>query len=112
MKHFNNFFVVFFSRFIAELFKLKMLTEGIMHGCIQKLLRSSDEDSLECLSGLLKNIGKELSNNMKAVRFIHIYYVTMHELCTFKFFITPHALGLLTTKLPTLHYPTRTVFSR
>lgn len=47
-------------RFIGELFKLKMLTENIMHECLFKLLRSKDEESLECLCRLLKTVGKEL----------------------------------------------------
>jgi len=59
--------VVLFSRFIAELFKLKMLTESIMHDCVRKLLKNADEDSLECLSRLLTNIGKDLSKNVKSV---------------------------------------------
>ena len=36
--------------FIEELSKLKMLSEGIMHECINRLLHSgSDEESLECM---------------------------------------------------------------
>lgn len=48
------------SRFIGELFKLKMLTETIMHDCVYKLLRSGDAENLECLCTLLTIIGKEL----------------------------------------------------
>ena len=47
-------------RFIGELFKLKMLTENIMHECLIKLLRSADEESLECLSRLFSTVGKLL----------------------------------------------------
>ncbi|XP_077467645.1 eukaryotic translation initiation factor 4 gamma 1 [Stigmatopora argus] len=47
-------------KFIGELFKLKMLTEVIMHECIGKLLRNQDEESLECLCRLLCTIGKDL----------------------------------------------------
>ncbi|XP_078696975.1 eukaryotic translation initiation factor 4 gamma 1-like isoform X4 [Branchiostoma floridae x Branchiostoma belcheri] len=47
-------------RFIGELFKLKMLTENIMHDCVVKLLKSNDEESLECLCRLLTTIGKDL----------------------------------------------------
>lgn len=47
-------------RFIGELFKLKMLTESIMHNCVLKLLKAKDEESLECLCRLLSTIGKEL----------------------------------------------------
>uniref|UniRef100_A0A8C6M1P0 Eukaryotic translation initiation factor 4 gamma 1 n=1 Tax=Nothobranchius furzeri TaxID=105023 RepID=A0A8C6M1P0_NOTFU len=47
-------------KFIGELFKLKMLTEVIMHDCILKLLKNHDEESLECLCRLLSTIGKDL----------------------------------------------------
>ncbi|XP_053379565.1 eukaryotic translation initiation factor 4 gamma 1-like isoform X2 [Mercenaria mercenaria] len=47
-------------RFIGELFKLKILTENIMHDCVFKLLRTKDPDNLECLCQLLTTIGKEL----------------------------------------------------
>lgn len=55
-------------RFIGELFKLKMISETIMHECVFKLLRSegnSQEESLECLCGLLTTIG-ELLDHKKA----------------------------------------------
>nr|XP_061793761.1 eukaryotic translation initiation factor 4 gamma 3-like isoform X2 [Nerophis lumbriciformis] len=47
-------------KFIGELFKLKMLTEVIMHECVIKLLKNHDEESLECLCRLLTTIGKDL----------------------------------------------------
>ncbi|KFQ12702.1 Eukaryotic translation initiation factor 4 gamma 3, partial [Leptosomus discolor] len=47
-------------KFIGELFKLKMLTEAIMHDCVVKLLKNHDEESLECLCRLLTTIGKDL----------------------------------------------------
>ncbi|KAK2822412.1 hypothetical protein Q5P01_022477 [Channa striata] len=47
-------------KFISELFKLKMLTEVIMHDCVVKLLKNHDEESLECLCRLLSTIGKDL----------------------------------------------------
>merc|ERR1719193_2547100 len=58
-------------RFIGELFKLKMLTEPIMHDCICKLLSKKeakqpdkhDEESLECLCRLLSTIGKDLDHD-------------------------------------------------
>ncbi|XP_011407685.1 PREDICTED: eukaryotic translation initiation factor 4 gamma 3-like [Amphimedon queenslandica] len=50
-------------RFIGELFKLKMLSESIMHECIVRLLRStSDEEALECFSRLITTTGKELDH--------------------------------------------------
>ncbi|KAF5900718.1 eukaryotic translation initiation factor 4 gamma 1-like isoform X1, partial [Clarias magur] len=47
-------------KFIGELFKLKMLTEPIMHYCITELLKNQTENSLECLCKLLTTIGKDL----------------------------------------------------
>lgn len=47
-------------KFIGELFKLKMLTEVIMHDCIVKLLKNHDEESLECLCRLMTTIGKDI----------------------------------------------------
>ena len=54
-------------RFIGELFKLKMLTENIMHDCVFKLLRTKDPESLECLCRLLTTIGKELDTDKARV---------------------------------------------
>jgi len=55
-------------RFIGELFKLKMISEKIMHEIILKLLSVTDkpkstmEDHLELFSKLLNTIGKELDH--------------------------------------------------
>ena len=46
---------------IGELFKLKMLSETIMHECIARLLKSSsDKVSLECFGKLIMTTGKDL----------------------------------------------------
>jgi predicted transcriptional regulator len=48
-------------RFIGELFRLSMLTVGIMFDCIERFLKQeNDEKNLECLCLLLTTIGKEL----------------------------------------------------
>ena len=50
-------------RFIGELFKLKMLSETIMHECITRLLKSSsDEEALECFGKLIMTTGKDLDH--------------------------------------------------
>eukprot|EP00106_Octopus_bimaculoides_P008013 XP_014775455.1 PREDICTED: eukaryotic translation initiation factor 4 gamma 3-like [Octopus bimaculoides] len=54
-------------RFIGELFKLNMLTEKIMHDCVSNLLKSRDEESLECLCRLLKTVGKEVDSDVSKV---------------------------------------------
>lgn len=47
--------------FIAELFKVKMLSATIMHECVVRLLRSSsDEESLECFATIMTTTGKLL----------------------------------------------------
>ena len=53
------------SRFIGELFKLRILSVKIMHQCIIRLLKDDDEESLECLCRLLSTIGKELETPMQ-----------------------------------------------
>ncbi|KAL3861762.1 hypothetical protein ACJMK2_007784 [Sinanodonta woodiana] len=66
-------------RFIGELFKLKMLTENIMHDCVFKLLRTKDEENLECLCRLLKTIGKELETD-KAKPRMDQYFAQMQKI--------------------------------
>ena len=39
-----------------------MLTEGIMHDCLLKLLCSNNENSLECLCELVTTVGKKLDH--------------------------------------------------
>merc|ERR1719319_978142 len=47
-------------RFIGELYKLQMLTARIMHECVKKLLKTTDEESLECLCKLVTTVGQIL----------------------------------------------------
>ncbi|KAK3105045.1 hypothetical protein FSP39_015996 [Pinctada imbricata] len=70
-------------RFIGELFKLKMLTENIMHDCLFKLLRAKDEESLECLCRLLFTIGKELDTD-KAKPRMDQYFNQMEKIVSEK----------------------------
>ena len=51
------------NRFIGELFKLDFLTEKIMHSCIESLLKTKDEDRLECLCKLLTTIGRKMDHD-------------------------------------------------
>lgn len=63
-------------KFIGELFKLKMLTEPIMHDCVVKLLKNHDDESLECLCRLLTTIGKDLDfEKAKVTRPTVCYYI-------------------------------------
>ena len=47
-------------RFIGELYKVKMLTDRVMHEIIKKLINQVDEESLECLCWLFNTCGKKL----------------------------------------------------
>lgn len=48
-------------QFIAELFKLRMVSDTIVHECIRRLLRSTfDEESLECVAIMFTIAGKYL----------------------------------------------------
>jgi translation initiation factor 4G len=47
-------------KFIGELYRIQMLNGRIMHEIIQKLLRETDEESLECLCRLITTVGKIL----------------------------------------------------
>ena len=52
-------------RFIGELYKLQMVTARIMHECVKKLLKTRDEESLECLCRLLTTVGQVLDQETK-----------------------------------------------
>lgn len=64
-------------RFVGELFLLKMLPEAIMRYCIDKLLESPNEESLECLCKLLSTVGKDLDTEDAKVTQAHVYTLIM-----------------------------------
>ncbi|GAB1610039.1 eukaryotic translation initiation factor 4 gamma 1-like isoform X1 [Argonauta hians] len=66
-------------RFIGELFKLRMLTEKIMHDCVSNLLKSRDEESLECLCRLLKTVGKEVDSDVSKST-MKVYFQEMKDI--------------------------------
>jgi translation initiation factor 4G len=69
-------------RFIGELFKLQMLTEGIMHECIKKLLgnvENPEEEEIESLCKLLTTVGC-LLDTQKARAHLDVYFSRMREL--------------------------------
>ncbi|KAA1470390.1 hypothetical protein DENSPDRAFT_696704 [Dentipellis sp. KUC8613] len=70
-------------RFIGELFKLQMLTERIMHECIQKLfgnVENPEEEEIESLCELLTTVGQSL-DTQKAHARMDLYFSRMKELC-------------------------------
>ena len=67
--------------FIGELFKLKMLSEIVIHECLVRLLQSSsDTDCLECFARLLTISGKDVDKPeakvckyIKTILFVDIF---------------------------------------
>ncbi|XP_057499098.1 eukaryotic translation initiation factor 4G-like isoform X1 [Actinidia eriantha] len=69
-------------RLIGELYKKRMLTERIMHECIQKLLgqdQNPDEENIEALCKLMSTIG-EMIDHSKAKEHMDAYFGTMANL--------------------------------
>ncbi|KAL1710170.1 armadillo-type protein [Schizophyllum commune] len=68
--------------FIGELFKVQMLTERIMHQCVQKLLDNVDnpeEEEIESLCKLLTTVG-ELLDTPRAHAHLDVYFARLKEL--------------------------------
>ncbi|KAJ8367007.1 hypothetical protein AAFF_G00334000 [Aldrovandia affinis] len=59
--------------FICELFKLKMLTEAIVHDCIVHMLKGHREHLLEGLCCLLSTIGKDFDSQKAKPRMDQYY---------------------------------------
>ncbi|KAL0425445.1 UNVERIFIED_CONTAM: Eukaryotic translation initiation factor 4G [Sesamum radiatum] len=69
-------------RLIGELYKKRMLTERIMHECINKLLgqyQNPDEENIEALCKLMSTIG-EMIDHPKAKEHIDAYFDIMAQL--------------------------------
>lgn len=69
-------------RFIGELFKFSMLTEKIMHLCIQKMLSNAttpEEEEIESLCKLLTTVGKLLDEG-KARNYVDVYFERMNSM--------------------------------
>jgi len=69
-----------------------------MHDCLFKLLRSSDEDNLECLCQLLMTIGQELDNKQSKVQHLLTYLLnclsaTMNLRCQYIFRVAQWCSG-------------------
>ena len=71
-------------RLIGELYKKRMLTERIMHECIQKLLgeyQNPDEEDIEALCKLMSTIG-EIIDHERAKDHMDAYFEMMAKLST------------------------------
>ncbi|XP_078615245.1 eukaryotic translation initiation factor 4 gamma 3-like isoform X3 [Branchiostoma floridae x Branchiostoma japonicum] len=64
---------------IGELFKLKLLSANLMHSCVQRLLKTCSEESLECLCLLLTTMGKELDLEQSKAK-MDQYFETMQQI--------------------------------
>lgn len=70
-------------RFIGELYLKSMLTSKIMHRCIMELMKTDDDESLECLCKLLTTIGARLDKDDKEPGLVNqceVYYQRLKEL--------------------------------
>ena len=70
-------------RFIGELYKLAMLTERIMHKCVQKLVDYEgmpDEAEVESLTNLLRTIGQPLDSTNNGPRMMDVYFMKINEM--------------------------------
>lgn len=66
-------------RLIGELFKLQMITERIMHECIQQLIKDGGEPGLESVCGLMRTVGQILDS--KPMRpWMDVYFTNMKQL--------------------------------
>ena len=64
-------------QFIGELYKLGMLTEGIMHRCVKKLVDydgTPDEAEIESLTKLLRTIGTNLDSTDRGEIVMNAYF--------------------------------------
>lgn len=64
-------------RFIGELFKLGMLTERIIHGCVRHLVDYKEEPKeaeIESLSYLLRTVGAALDSSEKGRPMMDVYF--------------------------------------
>jgi translation initiation factor 4G len=69
-------------KFIGELFKMRMLTERIMHECVQKPLGSAEnpkEEEIEKLCMALTTVGAILDTNKARVH-MDVYFAHMKDL--------------------------------
>ncbi|KAI6163435.1 armadillo-type protein [Pisolithus thermaeus] len=70
-------------KFICELFKLRMLTQRVIHRCVRKLLDNAEnpqEEEVESLCQLLRTVGR-LLDVPKARPHMDLYFQRMRELC-------------------------------
>ncbi|XP_010534778.1 PREDICTED: putative U-box domain-containing protein 58 [Tarenaya hassleriana] len=67
-------------RFVAELFKSRLVTEKICHRIIQELISCPDGRNLQALCCFLSSIGKQVDSSPKSRRILDIYFVKLEEI--------------------------------
>ena len=60
-------------KLISELFKIKMVTEAIIHDCIVELLKCKENIALSCVVTILSTVGKDLDYDKSKVRLSTIF---------------------------------------
>ncbi|XP_029938432.1 eukaryotic translation initiation factor 4 gamma 3-like [Salarias fasciatus] len=60
-------------KLIGELFKLKMTTAAFIFDCVHKLLKTQEENSLQCVCVLLTTVGKQLDVEEAKPQMDHIF---------------------------------------
>jgi len=96
-------------QFIGELYKQKILTEKVMHGCIHKLLiamgpndktttengqKVPEDEEMECLAKLLITIGSTLDNPQQRT-LVDEYFLRLRNLSTYPLLQARHKFMLL-----------------
>ncbi|XP_067108379.1 uncharacterized protein [Osmerus mordax] len=84
-------------KLISELFKMKMVTEAIMHDCIVALLKRKENIALSCVYTILSTVCKDLDNDKSKPR-MDQYYKQIEKIVKDKK-IPPHVCNELTELL-------------
>jgi hypothetical protein len=54
-------------RFIGELYNLQLLTVNNMHDCVSKLIKKTDEESLDCLCRVITTVGSQFEKETNLI---------------------------------------------
>ncbi|XP_046880264.1 eukaryotic translation initiation factor 4 gamma 3-like isoform X2 [Hypomesus transpacificus] len=84
-------------KLISELFKIKMVTEAIIHDCIVELLKCKENIALSCVVTILSTVGKDLDYDKSKPR-MDQYYNQIEKIVKDKK-IPPHVCNELTELL-------------
>ena len=100
-------------KFLGELFKLQMLTQGIMHECVKKLLtnvEASEEVEIVGLCTLLTSIG-DILDTPKARAHMDVYFSRMKQLVENQS-VSPRMQFMLQVRIPLSSRPSSVTTSK